>query len=310
MKLIFTYLILSLLSITTIAQIPKVTSGSIKRFENFTSKYVAARNIDVWLPDGYSPEKKFAVLYMHDGQMLFDSTNTWNKQAWEVDDVAGELIAENKTEAFIVVGVWNNGAYRHSEYFPENIIKQIPDSTRKFVVEQQLKNKPQSNSYLKFLVKELKPFMDKTFATHKDKEHTFIAGSSMGGLISLYAICQYPKVFGGAACLSTHTPMILKENIAFNIDADIVSKFRTYLTTLLPSPKTHKIYFDYGDKTLDSFYKPYQDKIDTIMMTKGFIANNWVTRFFAGEDHSEKAWRKRLDIPLMFLLKNKSYEQK
>jgi enterochelin esterase-like enzyme len=123
MKLIFTYLILSLLSITTIAQIPKVTSGSIKRFENFTSKYVAARNIDVWLPDGYSPEKKFAVLYMHDGQMLFDSTNTWNKQAWEVDDVAGELIAENKTEAFIVVGVWNNGAYRHSEYFPENIIK-------------------------------------------------------------------------------------------------------------------------------------------------------------------------------------------
>jgi adenine deaminase len=171
------------------------------------------------------------------------------------------------------------------------------------VVEQQLKNKPQSNSYLKFLVKELKPFMDKTFATHKDKEHTFIAGSSMGGLISLYAICQYPKVFGGAACLSTHTPMILKENIAFNIDADIVSKFRTYLTTHLPSPKTHKIYFDYGDKTLDSFYKPYQDKIDTIMMTKGFIANNWVTRFFAGEDHSEKAWRKRLDIPLMFLLK-------
>jgi enterochelin esterase-like enzyme len=240
---------------------------------------------------------------MHDGQMLFDSNTTWNKQAWEVDDVAGKLNNENKTEQFIVVGIWNNGVYRHSEYFPENIIKNIPDSTRKFVVEQQLKNKPQSNNYLKFLVKELKPFIDKQFATQKDREHTFIAGSSMGGLISLYAICQYPKVFGGAACLSTHTPMILKEKISFNIDADIASKFRNYLTAHLPSPTTHKIYFDYGDKTLDRFYKPFQDKIDAIMMAKGFTANNWVTRFFAGEDHSEKAWQKRLDIPLMFLLK-------
>ena len=67
------------------AQQPTPSSGRIVRFENFTSKYVPARNVDVWLPDNYSASKKYGVLYMHDGQMLFDSSITWNKQEWSVD---------------------------------------------------------------------------------------------------------------------------------------------------------------------------------------------------------------------------------
>ena len=78
-------------------QVPKVSSGKIEHFENFKSNFVDARNIDVWLPDGYSDKEKYAVLYMHDGQMLFDADITWNKQAWEVDEVAEKLITENKT---------------------------------------------------------------------------------------------------------------------------------------------------------------------------------------------------------------------
>ena len=290
------------MSILSNAQEVKVTSGKVQRFANFKSQYVDARNVDVWLPDGYSPNEKYAVLYMHDGQALYDAETTWNKQAWEVDEVAGKLIAEGKTKKFIVVGIWNNGEYRHSEYFPQQIIKDIPEPTKKIVIEEQLKNKPQSDNYLKFLVTELKPFIDKNFATKTDIQNTFIAGSSMGGLISLYAICEYPKVFGGAACLSTHTPMILKEKITFNIDADIASKFREYLRLHLPNPKNHKIYFDYGDQTLDSFYKPFQEKIDAIMIEKGYTAKNWITKFFPGKDHSENAWHERLPIPLEFLL--------
>lgn len=285
-------------------QVPKVSSGKIEHFENFKSNFVDARNIDVWLPDGYSDKEKYAVLYMHDGQMLFDADITWNKQAWEVDEVAEKLITENKTQKFIVVGIWNNGEYRHSEYFPQRIIKDIPEPTKKIVVEEQLKNKPQSDNYLKFLVTEVKPFIDKTFATKTDRKNTFVAGSSMGGLISLYAICEYPKVFGGAACISTHTPMIMKEKLGVVADADIASKFRDYLKTQLPNPKNHKIYFDYGDQTLDSFYKPFQEKIDAIMIEKGFTSKNWITKFFPGKDHSENSWNERFNIPLEFLLKN------
>ncbi len=284
------------------AQLPVVSSGTIKRFEHFTSKFVDTRKIDVWLQDGYSPKKKYAVLYMHDGNSLYDSTTMWNHQEWGVDETLSKLLKEHKIKDVIVVGIWNNGEYRHAEYFPQKILNSIPDTVRKIILEEQLKHKPQADNYLKFLVTEVKPFIDSTFSTLKDPQNTFIAGSSMGGLISLYAICEYPKIFGGAACLSTHTPLIMKEKISADIDKDVASKFRNYLAAHLPNPKTHKIYMDYGDRTLDSFYMPYQQKIDLVLKAKGFTANNWITKYFPGEDHSEKSWSKRLDIPLLFLL--------
>jgi predicted alpha/beta superfamily hydrolase len=302
----FILIVLSLLFYKSKAQDIKVDSGKIETISNFKSNFIDNRNIIVWLPDGYTNKQQYAVLYMHDGQMLFDANTTWNKQSWEIDQTAGKLIAENKTQKFIVVGIYNNVDYRHSEYFPEKIIKNIPETTRKIIIEEHLNNKPQADNYLKFIVSELKPFIDKKYTTYKDAKHTFIAGSSMGGLISLYAICEYPKIFGGAACLSTHTPMVGKTDIKFDIDADIASKFRDYLKLNLPNPKNHKIYFDYGDQTLDAFYKFFQEKIDIIMKEKGFTTKNWVTKFFPGENHSEISWQKRVDIPLQFLLFEKN----
>ncbi len=299
-KIVFITLLFTMLSK---AQEVKVSSGKVQRIENFKSEYVDARTIDVWLPDGYSSKEKYLVLYMNDGQSLYDAESTWNKQAWEVDAIAGELIVSKRTKKFIVVGIWNNGEYRHSEYFPQKIIQSIPEDSRKIIVEEQLKNKPQADNYLKFIVKELKPFIDKTYNTKKGRKNTFIAGSSMGGLISLYAICEYPEVFGGAACLSTHTPMILTELMSEKTDTDVASKYRDYLKINLPNPKNHKIYFDYGNQTLDSFYQSYQEKIDTIMIEKGYSSKNWITKFFPGDDHSEKSWSRRLHIPLEFLLK-------
>lgn len=303
---IFFVLFLIIHSTILYSQLPTVTAGTIKRLENFSSQYIDARNIDIWLPDNYTEKEKYAVLYMHDGQMLYDSTITWNKQAWEVDRIANQLQIETKTQKFIVVGIWNNGKYRHSEYFPQKIIQDIPTDTKKMIIEEQLQNKPQADNYLKFIIKELKPYIDKHFATYRDKKHTFIGGSSMGGLISLYAIREYPTIFGGAACISTHTPMILKEKLDLSIvDEHIASKFRDYLRIHLPNPKNHIIYFDYGNKTLDSYYKPFQDKIDVIMKEKGYTEKNWVTKFFEDKEHSETAWKERLHIPLMFLLGNR-----
>jgi enterochelin esterase-like enzyme len=146
-------------------------------------------------------------------------------------------------------------------------------------------------------VEELKPFIDKNYSTSTRKENTFIAGSSMGGLISLYAICEYPEVFGNAACLSTHWPVIFTmennpmPNLIFN-----------YLKEKLPDTKSHRIYMDYGDLTLDAMYPTFQPTINGIMKEKGYSENNFVNKYFKGEDHSEKAWSKRLNVPLEFLL--------
>ena len=286
------------------AQLPKVASGSIKRFENFESKYVQPRTVDVWLPEGYSTAKKYAVLYMNDGQMLFDSTTTWNKQEWGIDEVMTRLIAQQTIKDCIVVGIWNGGRLRHSEYFPQKAFELLPKNQQDSLYNVTRSNgqilfggKVQSDSYLKFLATELKPFIDKTFSTLKDPKNTFIAGSSMGGLISVYAVCQCPKIFGGAACLSTHwTGTFTAEN------NPIPAAFMQYLKANLPSPKNHKIYFDYGTATLDSLYKPFQQQADAIMKHKGYTTKNWQTHEFVGADHSEKAWNKRLPLPLMFLL--------
>jgi enterochelin esterase-like enzyme len=287
------------------AQEVKVTSGKVQRFTKFQSKLVDTRNIDVWLPDGYSNKEKYAVLYMNDGQALYDAETTWNKQAWEVDEIAGKLIAEGKTQKFIVVGIWNNGPKRHPEYFPQKPFENLTQIQKDTVTAQLQKAgrtketfQPYSDLYLKFLVTELKPFIDENFSTKPDQKNTFIAGSSMGGLISMYAICEYPKVFGGAACLSTHWPGTFTV-----VNNPIPDAFVNYLNANLPNPKDHKIYFDYGDQTLDAMYKPLQEKVDIVMEAKGFTNKNWETKFFPGENHSEVAWAKRLDIPLLFLLK-------
>jgi enterochelin esterase-like enzyme len=285
--------------------IPKVQKGTIERIEKLVSKYVDARNVDVWLPEGYSSKKKYAVLYMHDGQMLFDSTTTWNKKSWDVDKIISRLLEEGKLEDVIVVGIWNGDKSRHADYFPQKPFENLDAAKKEMVLNAARNNgvsvfgkyQIQSDSYLKFLVEELKPLIDKKYATKRDVAHTFIAGSSMGGLISMYAICEYPKVFGGAACLSTHWPgiFVVKDN-------PIPDAFVDYLKNNLPKPKQHKIYFDYGDKTLDAMYPPLQKKVDEVMKERGFTDKNWITKFYPGQDHSEDSWRSRFEISLQFLI--------
>ncbi len=281
----------------TDAQLPTVASGKIERYTDFTSAVIEPRNVDVWLPEGYSASKKYAVLYMHDGQMLFDSSTTWNKQEWHVDETISKLIAEGKIMDCIVVGIWNTGERRHADYFPQKPLSYLSEAVRDTLIKNELAGKPRSDAYLQFIVSELKPFIDKTYSTYSDKAHTFIAGSSMGGLISMYAICEYPEIFGGAACISTHWPGSIQA------EKDIIpDAFLKYLEQHLPSPADHKIYFDYGTATLDQLYEPYQLKVDAIMQNKNYSSASWITKKFEGENHSEASWSKRLFIPVTFLM--------
>ena len=287
--------------------IPNVSTGQIVHYSNFSSEYVTARDVNIWLPEGYSPEQRYDVLYMQDGGMLFDKNLSWNAQSWEVDEVAGALISSGKVTPFIVVGISNAGELRHSDYFPQKPWETLSVRQQKTLYDSKRESgeavftaQVVSDKYLKFLVQELKPLIEKTFSVNTGPKHTFVMGSSMGGLISIYAISEYPDVFGGAACLSTHWSGVFSLH-----DNPIPEAFYAYLREHLPNPETHKIYFDFGTETLDAMYAPLQAKVDAIMRDKGFGVGNWKTLRFEGAAHTESAWQDRLHIPLQFLFEKK-----
>ncbi|QBY06276.1 alpha/beta hydrolase [Thalassotalea sp. HSM 43] len=287
--------------------IESVTSGQLKTITKFPSKFVTSRRVQVWLPDGYSKKLKYAVLYMHDGQMLFDASVTWNKQEWQVDEVASSLIAKQKTKPFIVVAIDNGGDdHRHSDYFPEKPFlsltkqqQQIAYNQRRNSQQKVFENSVASDNYLKFLVEELKPYIDAHFSVLTDKQNTAIMGSSMGGLISMYAMFEYPHVFGAAACLSTHWP-----GVFFSDNNPIPDAFNQYMAKGLANLSGNRIYFDYGDQTLDAMYPPLQKRVDEIFSQ--YDNTLWVSKFFPGEEHSERSWAKRLDIPMQFVFSSEA----
>jgi enterochelin esterase-like enzyme len=276
----------------------------VVRIANFPSRFVAPRNVDVWLPEGYSSKTKYAVVYMQDGQMLFDADTTWNHQEWGVDETAGKLMADGATRPFIVVGIWNGGVSRHSDYTPQKPFESLDEGQKRALMAGKtpgglpMYNGPVvSDNYLKFMARELKPYIDRHFSVARDRDNTFLAGSSFGGLISLYALAEYPEVFAGAACLSTHWPV--KYTLA---DNPMPAAILAYLGQHLPSPATHRIYFDRGSETLDALYPTLQTQVDELMRTKGYGADHWQTRVFPGAAHEERAWAARLETPIRFLL--------
>ena len=276
-------------------------SGTIDYHPDFPSEYILPRPVEVWLPEGYGPTSgdRYPVLYMHDGQFLFHHGQTpflGTDWLWDVDTTMARLIENREVRPAIVVSVWANldaKPKRKLEYMPkkpvtddvwELMIAREPDITGEKIV---------SDNYLKFLVNELKPFIDRTYRTQPDRESTFVIGSSMGGMISAYAIAEYPDIFGGAACLSTHWVLG---------DGAVIAWYKDHW----PEAGIHRIYFDHGTETLDSEYEPYQLKMDEVMQSKGYRSGeDWISRRFDGADHSPRAWRERLHIPLIFLLANR-----
>lgn len=280
---------------------PQVSAGRLETVTGLTFEAIPPRTVRVWLPDNHDG-KKLAVLYMHDGQMLFDASTTWNGQEWRVDEVAQQLIDAGTNRPFMVVAIDNAGALRRPEYFPqapfESLTRVQQQSFYQFQQESGTPERaPYSDDYLDFLVNELKPHIDAHYPALVEPGDTYIMGSSMGGLISMYALTQYPEVFGGAACLSTHWPGI--HNVSHN---PMPEAFRAHLKHQLPKANSRKLYFDYGDQTLDALYPPLQQATDEVMKQAGWQAQYWQTHFFPGKNHSEQAWAERLHIPMIFLL--------
>ncbi len=271
---------------------PRVT-GTVEHLAPLESRFVDRRAVDVWLPPGYfsdaAKEQRYPVLYVHDGQNVFDPATSFIGVDWGIDETMTRLIAEKKVPPTIVVAVWNTPK-RLNEYMPQRAIERSAEADLDAMFKP-VRRQPLGDAYLKYLVTELKPAIDARYRTLPDRTHTSIMGSSMGGLISLAAICDYPDVFGGAACLST----------AWTVAGGVTTR---KLQNALPDPKTHRIYFDFGSETKDGRYEPLQQAVDAQMKNAGYSAGtNWITKSFPGAEHSERAWKQRGHEPLEFLLR-------
>lgn len=215
------------------------------------------RRIWIYLPEGYSKTKKrYPVLYMHDGQNLFDAATSAYGE-WGVDECLDSLVKAGKP-ACIVVGI-DNGPQRLNEYNP---------------FEFQQFGKGEAQQYLAFLVETLKPFIDRNYRSLPDKDNTIIAGSSMGALVSYYAMLQQPAVFGKAGIFSP----------AFWTAPAIIS-----LTDSLAANVGGKFFFYMGMKEGDAFIEDMENVL-------GLLGKKSSSMIYSVVDplgrHNEKAWRK------------------
>jgi len=240
-------------------------TGNIKYYHNFEDHDLRyTRDVMVWLPPSYkkSSTKKYPVLYVHDGQNVFMPGSIYSGE-WRLDEIADSLIRTGATEEFIIVAI-NNTKDRWVEY----------------------SGTPEGMNYLKFIVNNLKPFVDKNFRTKPDKNNTAIMGSSMGGLISFYMVWMYPGVFSKAACLST--------GFAYD-EGHAVEKFGASSKKL---PGT-RLYLDCGDQDVDKYFLADNERMKALLSKHPEMQVMY--KFFPGAAHNEREWSKRLDIPLKFL---------
>lgn len=221
------------------------------------------RRIWIYLPPDYEKSgKKYSVIYMHDGQNLFDAYTSGYGE-WGIDEIMDNLPDAGQS---IIVGIDHGGDKRITEYDPYD---------SKF-------GKGVGADYVDFLVKTLKPYIDKNYRTKKNAKNTTIAGSSMGGLISMYAVLKYPDVFGAGGMFSP----------AFWIAPQIYD-----LAQQQALPSSTRFYFVCGDAESDSMVADMK-KMTAIIQTKGLKDNNMATVVMPGEEHNEKQWNK--DFPAFY----------
>ena len=225
------------------------------------------RRIWIYLPSGYAGlRKKYPVLYMHDGQNIFDNA-TAGFGEWGVDEALDTLGPEHKE--IIVVGIDNGADKRLNEYSPYDMERY---------------GKGEGDQYVDFIVKNLKPFIDKHYRTKKSEDHTYIAGSSMGGLISFHAILKYPKVFGGAGVFSPAfwiTPQLK------NIDPRIAKKVKG------------KIYFFAGAQESDEMVP---DMLQVFEQMQQHSKAEMTSVIRAEGKHNEATWRDEFPLFYKWLL--------
>jgi predicted alpha/beta superfamily hydrolase len=245
------------------------------------------RHVEIWLPPGYdsATSVRYPVLYMHDGQNLFDPRIASTGVDWGVDEAVVRLAQRRTIPPVIVVGVWNS-AERGTEYSPWH----------------------RASAYARFLIDELMPRVNAEFRTLKGPENTAVMGSSMGGLLSFYLVTRHPDAFGACGCVSTHFPLSQavaarsSQGAAPVANPDTIPYIVRDIEAGLRVPRGARYWFDYGSQGLDSAYAASHEAVRSWLLGQGLVeGRDFVIRRYDGATHNEASWRARLDDPLTFL---------
>jgi len=289
--------------------IPKVSAGRIIAWPSLDGGEAGRMSVWVWLPPGYDEHarQRYPVLYMHDGQNLFDRALTKFDQEWGIDEAIPRMAARGDLRQWIVVGVQSPQS-RYRTLFPAKLLPLLSPKFQgrvRSLDSGDAKDEFASAAYLDFLVRRLKARVDNSFRTLAGREDTAVMGSSMGGLMAFYAMAEYPSVFGQAACVSMHVALASptdKDADHKALAAEVASVFDRYLKTSAMRPGPNRLYIDHGSKTLDGSYGPYTDALVPMLHRRGWTDGpDFEFRIFSGAEHNETAWRERVDIPLGFL---------
>jgi predicted alpha/beta superfamily hydrolase len=258
-------------------------TGDLRRHPDFmASKLGSRRAILVFLPPGYEsePDRRYPVLYMHDGQNLFDAATSFIGVEWAVDETVARLTDAGTMEPVIVVGI-SNTADRVFEYTP------FADASGRG---------GGAELYADFVVNDLKPFIDANYRTLRDRANTGVAGSSLGGLVSIYLAWTHPNVFSKVAAMSTSYDWADASIMTFVEERD--------------APRGLKLWLDVGtaEDTTDSDGDGVSDlvllhrKMVAALVKKGLrLGQDLRSVEEAGAPHNERAWAARLPGALEFL---------
>lgn len=252
-------------------------TGDFRLHGKFRSQFLPNdRNLIVYLPPHYDvhTERRYPVLYLHDGQNLFDGASSFvHGQEWGIDETAQQLIVAGEVEPLVIVGIYNTGEHRVEEYTPS--------------VDPRLKKGGQADLYGRLLVEELKPFIDSRYRTMTGPERTGLGGSSLGGLVSLCLALKYPAVFGKL--------MIMSPSVWWD-GGIMLDRIRA-----LPVKPSTRIWLDIGTKEGKNTIRNMREFRDTLT-AKGWRLGDDLSYFEArNEQHNELAWGRRVGNALRFL---------
>jgi enterochelin esterase-like enzyme len=253
-----------------------VSSPNLVKHEGFPSRFLRnQRDLIVYLPPGYGaqPQRQFPILYLHDGQNLFDGATSFIPgMDWHVGQTADEGIEQGRIEPLIIVGIYNAGKQRLSEYTPTRAPRLGGGG---------------ANRYAKFLLQEVQPFVKQQYRVREGSESTGIGGSSLGGLVSLYLGLRQPRIFGKIAALSPSVWWNERVILRFAAAAPVQPLPRVWLDT-----GTRE-----GPRTVDDV-----ERFRDLLLKKGWqLDRDLHYEIVEGAEHNEAAWARRVGPFLQFL---------
>jgi len=249
-------------------------TGTVKYHRGMKGAGIQDRDVIVWLPPGYQIDKntRYPVVYMHDGQNVFDPATSSFGVDWQVDETADSLIKKKSIPPLIVVGIYNT-TDRFREYTPGE----------------------KGDAYVNFVVNTVKPFIDTTYRTKRDRKNTIVGGSSAGGIISFMIVWEHSDIFSKAICMSP----------AFKSPSSLAMSF-DYVKVVAESRRRENVFFyiDNGGVGLESQLQPGIDGMVSALKKKGYKEQkDYVYIVDSNARHFEADWAKRFPNALMLALR-------